>query len=284
MTILTRSEVEAALAKVGREAFYVYILYRPDQTPFYVGKGKGRRVLHHEREALGRGKTHKLNTIRAITRSGGQIGYKIVEVFEDEVRCHSLEIELIRRYGRHDLGTGPLTNLTDGGEGVSGLSDESRLRIDAELHGPDAPGERGIANRFYLQLCEQVRSVPVRPFSRFRPLASLPHRSVRSATPRMAAALAASAIANRILIEAGAGVPRSMTVDDVAMGIENGAASDLLKAGLATLTPAVDPVEETFVLTDLGVSAILGFVGEAILLSAGVMIPRLASCGGSPHP
>ena len=281
VAILTRNELEKALAEIERDAFYVYILYRPDRTPFYVGKGKGRRVLHHEREALGIGKTHKLNTIRAISRSGGQIGYSIVEVFDDEARCHSLEIELIRRYGRHDLGTGPLTNLTDGGEGAAGLSEETRMRIDAELHGPDAPGERGIANRFFLKLCEQVRSVPVRPLSSVRLRPTLPHRSARRPTPRMAAVLAASAIANRVLIETGASLPRVLEVDGTAMAIENGVASDILKAGLATLQPARDPVGEEFLLNETGVSALLDLIGEPVLVAAGVLIPELRSGPGT---
>jgi len=268
---MTKDEVSALLQqRVGQ--FYIYILYRPDGTPFYVGKGKGRRVFFHEAEALGTGRSHKLNVIRSIVRDGGVVGYDIPAFYEDESECHRRETEEILRFGRHDLRTGPLTNLTSGGEGTSGLSEETRQRIDAELHGPGAPGERGIANRFYLELCAS-RSVPVRPLSMFRPKQLVAHRSVRSPTPRMAAALCASAIANRVLIEPGCKIPRALTINDTAMCIENGVGADILKAGLASLIPAVEGLKELFTLNQGGVDTLLSLSDRAILLDAGVLLP-----------
>ncbi|MGY6517736.1 MAG: GIY-YIG nuclease family protein [Lysobacteraceae bacterium] len=275
MAVLTKNEAEEALALIGREVFYVYLLYRPDGTPFYVGKGRGRRIFHHEREALGLGRTHKLNTIRAVTRAGAAIGYQIHQVFECEAECLEHEIELIRTYGRHDLGTGPLTYLTDGGEGTVGLSEETLRRIDAALHGPDAPGERGIANRFFLRLCEEVSSVPVRPLATTLVAHSAPHRVCRKPSKRMAAALAASAIANRVLIEPGAVIPRKLFVEDAPMVIENGVASDLLRAGLAQLIGAANPRDESFLLSGVGYEAVLRFLEQGTLLGAGVLLPHL---------
>src|SRR3546814_18629440 len=58
--------------------FYVYVLYRPDGRPFYVGKGQNRRALEHEAEArrahpFGESNPFKCNVIRKIIRKGGGI-------------------------------------------------------------------------------------------------------------------------------------------------------------------------------------------------------------------
>lgn len=271
-SLLDRDRLQVLL-KECRDHFYLYVLCRPDGQPFYIGKGKGSRVFHHEREALGVGKSHKLNVIRSIARKGGVVRYRVLGRFQDEQNCLAKEIEEIQRIGRHDLGTGPLTNLTEGGEGVSGLSEETKRRIDADLHGADAPGERGVANRFFLELCQQVRSVPVRPASEFKALSLVPHRQPRTATVRMAAALAASAIASRVTLEAGCVLPRHFEANGVLMAIENGAGADILKAGLASLVAApMDSVEE-FRLDAEQVQTIVELLGAKTLLDAGILVP-----------
>jgi hypothetical protein len=111
--------------------FYVYELWDSlKNEPFYVGKGKVTksvlkytRPYDHIKIALGLKKNkdnnrHKLGRISKIIRNGGKINIKIV--FESAIEEDTLkkEIELIRVYGRRDLRTGSLTNLTDGGDGV----------------------------------------------------------------------------------------------------------------------------------------------------------------------
>lgn len=61
--------------------------------------------------------------------------YKVEILYENvtwEEACN-IEINLIKEYGRKDLGLGSLCNLTNGGEGVLGLifkhSEESKLKI-----------------------------------------------------------------------------------------------------------------------------------------------------------
>jgi len=265
-------------ANAGR--FYVYLLLRPDKTPFYVGKGFGSRVFVHESEARDTTrKSHKLNTIRLIKRLGQDIGYSIIEFFDDESACLGAEVKAIRRIGRYDLGEGPLTNLTNGGEGTIGLSAETRARIDHELHSEDAPGDRGIANRFFKELCNSVRSVPIRPLgeiARPRPLHAVPLAD-RMPTMRQAAALAASAIANRVMIERGAAVPRRMVRLDAPMIIEFGACEDVLRSGMATLPAECLPAYETLVLTEKGCAAICRHLDLSMLVSAGVVMPPLSS-------
>lgn len=270
--LLDRDRLQILLREC-RKYFYLYVLCRPDGRPFYIGKGKGNRVLHHEREALGQGKSHKLNVIRSVAMKGGLVRYRLLGRFQDESICLAKEIEEIRRIGRHDLGTGPLTNLTEGGDGVSGLSEETRRRMDADLHGADAPGERGIANRFFMELCAQVRSVPVRPASEFKASSLVPHRQPRTATVRMAAALAASAIASRRTLEAGCMLPRYFEVNGVSMAIENGAGADILKAGLASLVVAPKVHEEAFRLEAEQAHKIVELLGPKTLIDAGVLLP-----------
>jgi hypothetical protein len=103
--------------------FYVYMLIDPVTTiPFYIGKGSGDRYKKHVSKVNYDTNRHKANKIKQILRSGAQPEYKFPGVNLTENEAFALEIELIAFYGRADLGLGPLTNLTDGGDGVAGRS------------------------------------------------------------------------------------------------------------------------------------------------------------------
>lgn len=91
-------------------AYHVYVDYKPDGTPFYVGKGTRHRVTYRQR--------NKWHT--SITDKYPDWYRKVVET-APEALCHELEEFLISEIGRRDLGLGPLVNLTNGGDGVSGL-------------------------------------------------------------------------------------------------------------------------------------------------------------------
>jgi hypothetical protein len=270
---MTREEVEAKLASI-KNKHYVYHLLKPDGTPFYVGKGRGKRVLSHEREALGPGLSRKLNTIRLIVNKKKQnIGYNIVAEFDDETKCHKYEIAEIARLGRRDLRTGPLTNLTSGGEGASGMSEETMQRIHRDLRTDDAPGERGIANRFFHELNRQTTSVPIRPVSLHKPIALVPHRAPKDRTPRMFSALAASAIANRVLLEPGCVIPRRMIVEGKELVIENGSGASIIEGGIATLLPGQPAGREKFVMSGESVNQLLASVNKELLIDAGILMP-----------
>ena len=120
--------------------FYVYVYSDPaNDTPFYVGMGKGNRKFAHLREAKNNPEPvqgqHKLNTIRKMIREGREP--VIRTVYETEVRADALEFEcsLIATIGRQDIGTGTLTNMTSGGEGVSGISGEQREILSERMKG-----------------------------------------------------------------------------------------------------------------------------------------------------
>ena len=84
--------------------YYTYAYLREDLSPYYVGKGRGHRAFTNDR----RNKPPCLDRIVLLREN----------MSEKQAFAH--EIEMIKTWGRKDLGTGMLRNLTDGGDGTSG--------------------------------------------------------------------------------------------------------------------------------------------------------------------
>lgn len=83
--------------------FYVYTLSDAEGV-FYVGKGKGRRVFHHERAKMDRNGAK----LARIFRCGGEPAKQILAFFADEGAAFACERELIGE------GRDTLTNMAGG--------------------------------------------------------------------------------------------------------------------------------------------------------------------------
>lgn len=129
-----------------KHIYYVYALLDPRKPgyfrygrwvfhnePFYIGKGKGNRVDFHLFECSLKTKSHKNNKLKKILSEGLQPVVTFKKSKLTEKQALKLEVSLIARIGRSNLKTGPLTNLTDGGEGTSGkiTTEEAKAKLSA---------------------------------------------------------------------------------------------------------------------------------------------------------
>lgn len=109
---------------------FKYGKYEFEYEPFYIGKGSGERSKQHLQEWSLKVKCFKNNKIKSILKNGDNpiITYLYKNINESDSFLY--EMELINIVGRHNNKCGPLTNITDGGEGVSGriITDEFRLK------------------------------------------------------------------------------------------------------------------------------------------------------------
>jgi len=103
--------------------YYTYAYLREDGTPYYIGKGKGYRIYE------------KFNRKSLPPKDKNRIIFLKKNLTEEEAFKH--EIYMIAVFGRKDLGTGILRNLTCGGEGCSGLipSEDHRKKISISNKG-----------------------------------------------------------------------------------------------------------------------------------------------------
>jgi len=95
--------------------FYTYAYLREDGTPYYIGKGKGKRAFQKEHNAPRPPEDRILFLKKNLT--------------EEEAFRH--EVYMIAVFGRKDKGEGILWNFTDGGQGCSGrvVGEETKRKI-----------------------------------------------------------------------------------------------------------------------------------------------------------
>jgi len=117
---------------MSKNNYYVYAYLREDGTPYYIGKGKGRRAYN------------KHINIKVPPKE--RITY--LEKNLNEEQSFEKEKEYILKYGRKDNQTGILRNLSNGGEGQSGYRhrEEDRKKISSTLLDSYRNGHRVISN------------------------------------------------------------------------------------------------------------------------------------------
>jgi hypothetical protein len=111
--------------------YYTYAYLREDRTPYYIGKGQKNRAYRKDRKRIKRPKDD--NRILILKKN----------LTEEEAFKH--EIYMIGIFGRKDLGTGILLNMTNGGEGTSGFkmffSEEHKQKLKNSAKGREVKQE-----------------------------------------------------------------------------------------------------------------------------------------------
>ena len=111
----------------SKNIYYIYSYLREDYSPYYIGKGSGKRA--HTKGP------------KEVKPPRDKSRVKIIKADLTEEEAFLLEKLYILMFGRVDLGTGILRNKSDGGDGASGyiVSPEERKRRSERMKGITRP-------------------------------------------------------------------------------------------------------------------------------------------------
>jgi hypothetical protein len=110
---------------VNPNRFYTYAYLREDKTPYYIGKGTKNRLYIKKKSEI------------KPPRDKSRIIFLKQNLTEEEAFKH--EKYMIAVFGRNDLGTGILHNKTDGGDGASNKSEETKKKLREANVGENNP-------------------------------------------------------------------------------------------------------------------------------------------------
>lgn len=109
--------------------YYVYCYYDTRSNPpipIYVGRGKNRRYLQHYTKTHNKSLSTTLKLIKEETGLDAVVKKLEENLTNDE--ANKREIYYIQKYGRLNIGTGTLYNLTDGGQTSAGWKPSKETR------------------------------------------------------------------------------------------------------------------------------------------------------------
>ena len=111
----------------GKNIYYIYSYLREDYSPYYIGKGSGKRAY--------------TKGPKEVKPPKDKSRVKIIKADLTEEEAFLLEKLYILMFGRIDLGTGILRNKSDGGDGSSGAvrSAETREKLRQANIGKQRP-------------------------------------------------------------------------------------------------------------------------------------------------
>jgi hypothetical protein len=111
----------------GKNQYYIYSYLREDCSPYYIGKGSGKRVY--------------TKGSKEVKPPRDKSRVRILKANLTEEEAFLLEKLYILMFGRIDLGTGILRNRSDGGDGASGRisSPEERRKRSERMKGVKRP-------------------------------------------------------------------------------------------------------------------------------------------------
>ena len=125
--------------------YYVYLYLRENRTPYYVGKGSGKRINQIHR--FGGGKFLPLPPLERRV---------IIKYFNDEKECFLFEEWLIEFYGRK-LDGGILNNLCKGGGGYTRGRNFDRVKYVEKNKEKIASGQKRYRENNKERLSEQKK-------------------------------------------------------------------------------------------------------------------------------
>lgn len=114
---------------------YVYVIFRLNGVPCYVGKGHGTRWLQCRSR-----NQHLMAIFKQADDAGRDLPKVKVRQGLTDAKAIEIEIAMIAAIGREIHG-GPLVNQTDGGDGVRGRSPEGRAAHSKKIKGRKASDE-----------------------------------------------------------------------------------------------------------------------------------------------